>query len=189
MQAYAATKLDDFANGRISRRRLLETLTAAATAASASGAKAAAADPALQVSIINHISYVCPDFKRAADWYTNVFGLDQLGLRELDVALPFGRQGEKPFGVTADDVPLTHILTRTRAPGAPAVGGGRRGGRAVVSGVGYTVADFDRDRVRAGLRQKGIGTRDSGPYALETNDPFGIGVRISGLALTALNDG
>ena len=45
-----------------------------------------------------------------------VFNLDQVGATARDVALPFGKKGEKPYGVSADDVPLTHIICRTRPP-------------------------------------------------------------------------
>jgi len=44
MQAFVATKLDDYSKGKISRRHLLETLTmAAVTTAAAGGANAAPA--------------------------------------------------------------------------------------------------------------------------------------------------
>src|SRR4051812_5292199 len=107
MEAFFATKLDEFAKGKISRRALLETLTVAATTtyAAAPAAAAPAPDPALKISLVNHISYNCPDFKKAADWYSKVFNLDQIAPSKNDVALPFGKRGEKPFGVTANDVP------------------------------------------------------------------------------------
>src|SRR6185437_9129391 len=102
MEAFAGKKLDEYRSGRISRRELIETLTvAAATAYTAEGAKAAAADPALKIALVNHISYTCPNFRQAADWYSRMFNLDQIGATQTDVALPFGKKGEKPYGVTA----------------------------------------------------------------------------------------
>jgi hypothetical protein len=115
MDSFYAVKLDQFAKGKISRRTLLESLTVAATTAyAATPAKAADADPTLKIQLVNHISYNCPDFKKAADWYSKVFNLDQIGESKIDVALPFGKRGEKPFSVTADDVPLSSIIIRTR---------------------------------------------------------------------------
>jgi hypothetical protein len=78
MDAFIATPLDDFAHGKISRRKLIETLTLAITALCATE-DAASADPALKVALVNHVSYTCPNFKEAADWYSKVFNLDQVG--------------------------------------------------------------------------------------------------------------
>ena len=103
MESFYATKLDEFAKGKISRRALLETLTVAATttAAATTASAAPASDPTLKIQLVNHISYNCPDFRKGADWYSKVFNLDQVGATKIDVALPFGKKGEKPFGVTA----------------------------------------------------------------------------------------
>ncbi len=63
MQGLAATKLHEFEQGKISRRRLIETLAFAVTTGYAAGANAAA--PAgLKAALVNHISYICPDFKQ-----------------------------------------------------------------------------------------------------------------------------
>ena len=193
MEGFIATKLDDFAQGKISRRKLIETLTSAVTAlCAAEDAKAASADPALKVALVNHVSYTCPNFKEAADWYSKVFNLDQVGATKNDVALPFGKKGEKPYGVTANDVPLSFLIIRSRDGNAPAGAGQepRRKSRAIVNHVGYTVADFERNRVRDQLKAMGVdNVRDGGLYSLHMTDPFGYDVQISGLANNALTDG
>jgi len=193
MEAFFATKLDDFAKGKISRRALLETLTIAATTAyaAAPAAAAPASDPALKIALCNHISYNCPDFKKGADWYSKVFNLDQIGASKIDVALPFGKRGEKPFGVTSNDVPLTHLIVRTRDLNAPAEGGApRRKSQASIEHIGYTVADFEREKVKADLKAMGVeNVRDGGLYSLHMTDAFGYDVQISGVANNALTDG
>jgi catechol 2,3-dioxygenase-like lactoylglutathione lyase family enzyme len=192
MESFYATKLDEFAQGKLSRRALLETLTLAATTAAATSASAAPApDPALKISLVNHISYNCPDFKKGADWYSKVFNLDQIGASKIDVALPFGKKGEKPMGVTAGDVPLTHLIIRTRDLNAPAEGGApRRKSQAVIEHIGYTVADFDREKAKADLKALGVeNVRDGGLYSLHMTDAFGYDVQISGVANNALSDG
>jgi catechol 2,3-dioxygenase-like lactoylglutathione lyase family enzyme len=192
MESFYATKLDEFSKGKISRRALLETLTVAATAAyAATPADAAPApDPALKVQLVNHISYNCPDFKKAADWYSKVFNLDQTGESKIDVALPFGKKGEKPFGVTADDVPLTSLIIRTRDLSLPANGRTPRKSQALIEHMGYTVADFDREKAKADLIAMGVeNVRDGGLYSLHMTDPFGYDVQISGVANNALSDG
>jgi len=193
MESFYATKLDEFAQGKISRRALLETLTVAATTTAAtSAASAPASDPALKIQLVNHISYNCPDFKKGADWYSKVFNLDQVGATKIDVALPFGKKGEKPFGVTARDGPLSSLISRSRDLNAPPQGGGapRRKSRALIEHMGYTVADFDRERAKAELKSLGVeNVRDGGLYSLHMTDAYGYDVQISGVANNALTDG
>nr|ACN58749.1 hypothetical protein AKSOIL_0071 [uncultured bacterium BLR3] len=195
MESFYATKIDEFAKGKISRRALLESLTVAVTttaATASTAANAAASDPALKVALVNHISYNCPDFKKGADWYSKVFSLDQIGTTKIDTALPFGKKGEKPFGVTAGDVPLTSIIVRTRDLNAPAQGGGapRRKSQALIEHMGYTVADFDREKAKVQLKALGVeNVRDGGLYSLHMTDAFGYDVQISGIANNALSDG
>jgi len=195
MQGFIATKLDDFAQGKISRRRLIDTLMAAGTAvAAAESAKAAPApaDPALKVSLVNHISYTCPNFRQAGDWYSRVFNLEQVGPSDNDVALPFGKRGDKPMGITANDVPVSYLVIRTREATAPASGQtqARRRPRAIVQHMGYTVADFDREKAKAEFISLGVkGVRDGGLYSLHMLDAFGYDIQVSGLANNALTDG
>jgi catechol 2,3-dioxygenase-like lactoylglutathione lyase family enzyme len=108
MEGFVATnnKLDEFDRGKISRRHLIEALTLAATSAyAADGAKAEGS--ALKVALVNHISYSCPNFREAADWYSKVFNLEQVGLKDTEVTLPFGKMGEQPYNIIAKDVPPT----------------------------------------------------------------------------------
>jgi catechol 2,3-dioxygenase-like lactoylglutathione lyase family enzyme len=190
MQSFVAKKVDEYQSGRISRRQLIEALTVAATTAcTAEGAKAAAADPALRVALVNHISYTCPNFKQAADWYSKIFNLAQIGETKTDVALPFGKKGEKPFGVTANDVPLTHLIIRTRDLNARPQNGGeaRRQPRALVNHVAYTIADWDQNRVRAELARLGYPNPVvDGEHSFHVVDVNGYDVQISGIEMTAL---
>jgi hypothetical protein len=188
MEGLVAKHVHDYQNGKISRRRLIETLTLAATTAYA-GTKASAAEQSgLDAALVNHVSYTCQDFRRAADWYSMVFNLDQIGATARDVALPFGKKGEKPYGVTADDVPLTHIICRTRSPDASAGNGvSRRKANAVIDHIAFTVADFDRERAKAQLTAMGVkNVRDGGPFSVYVDDPFGYEVQIAGLGVTAI---
>jgi catechol 2,3-dioxygenase-like lactoylglutathione lyase family enzyme len=188
MEGFVAKQVHDYQNGRINRRRLIEILTLAATTAYAGKNAGAAEPPGLDVALINHVSYACPDFHRAADWYSMVFNLDQVGATKRDVALPFGKKGEKPFGVTAADVPLTHIICRTRTPNESSANGpARRKASAVIEHIAFTVADFDRERAKAQLSALGVSNvRDGGPFSVYVNDPFGYEVQITGLGVTAV---
>lgn len=196
MKAFVATKLDEYRTGKISRRKLLETLTVAASAAAAPGAQAAPAqNRALKAALVNHISYQCPDFKRVADWYSRVFNMEQVtyASEPTQIGMPFGRRGTKPLGVTADDVPLSYIVVRTRNPAGTAAdksAAARPRARATIEHVAYTVADFDRDRARAELQALGVqNIRNGGLYSLHMTDPFGYDIQLSGVANNALTDG
>ncbi len=188
MEGFVAKHVDDYQTGRISRRRLIEILTVAATTAYAGKSAGAAEQPGLDVALVNHVSYTCPDFRRAADWYSMVFNLDQVGPTARDVALPFGKKGEKPLGVTADDVPLTHIICRTRSRDASAGNTpSRRQAKAVIDHLAFTVADFDRERAKAQLAALGVkNVRNGGPFSVYVDDPFGYEIQIGGLGVTAI---
>jgi catechol 2,3-dioxygenase-like lactoylglutathione lyase family enzyme len=193
MEAYVAQKLNEFETGKISRRRLIETLTFAATTAYAADRASAQPDPALKAQLVNHISYTCPDFRVAADWYSKVLNLDQIGPTNRDVALPFGKKGEQPSGVTAKDVPLAHLIIRTRTANTPPPKGGDRPRptpQATIDHICYTVADFNQARAKAALTALGVkNLRESGTRSLHMDDPFGYDVQISGLESNALSEG
>jgi catechol 2,3-dioxygenase-like lactoylglutathione lyase family enzyme len=197
MQAFVAIKLDHYTKGKISRRQLLESLTVAAAATAATGGAQAAPAPnrALKAALVNHISYQCPDLHKAADWYSRVFNMEQVTYpsEPSQIGMPFGRRNQKPLGVTADDVPTSYIVVRTRNPNGTAADKGalaRPASRAVIEHVGYTVADFDRDRAAAQLRALGVqNVRNGGLYSLHMTDPFGFDIQLSGVANNAITDG
>ena len=189
MEGYVATKLDDFDRGRISRRRLIEALTFAATSVAATNSTKAQTST-LKVALVNHISYSCPNFKQAADWYSKVFNLDQVNPKATEVSLPFGKMGEQPMGISAKDVPVSFIIARASDRPANPRNASRPKPEAVIEHVGYTVADFNRERAKAELIAMGVkNVRDGGLYSLHLDDPFGYDVQISGLENNALTDG
>jgi catechol 2,3-dioxygenase-like lactoylglutathione lyase family enzyme len=192
MEAFAAVKLEEFEQGKISRRRLIEALTLAATTISATSAAAAAQGAGVKVTNVNHISYTNPNYRQAADWYSKVFNLEQVNDDGHNVNLPFGKMGEKPLGITANDVGPTFLICRTRDLNGTigTTGVQRPKATCVVDHMAYTVADFDRERVKADLKAMGVeNVRDGGMFSLHMTDPFGYDVQISGLANNAVSDG
>jgi hypothetical protein len=197
MKAFVASKLDDYTKGKISRRQLLESLMVAAAATAATGGAQAAPAPnrALKAALVNHISYQCPDLHRVADWYSRVFNMEQVTYpsEPTQIGMPLGRRNQKPLGVTADDVPTSYIVVRTRDPNGTAAdksAAARPRSRAIVEHLAYTVADFDRNRARAQLQALGVqNIRDGGLYSLHMTDPFGYDIQLSGLANNAITDG
>jgi hypothetical protein len=72
MEGFVAKQVHDYQSGKISRRGLIEILTLAATTAFAGKSAVAAEQSGLDAALVNHVSYTCPDFRRAADWYSMV---------------------------------------------------------------------------------------------------------------------
>ena len=191
MEGFVATKLDEFDRGKISRRKLIETLTFAATTVyAADSATAQGAVPPLMAALVNHISYTCPNFKLAGEWYGKVFNLDASYVRDTELALTFGKMGEQPLGVSAKDVPVTFLLCRTRTGPPNPRTAGRPAPESVIDHVGYTVANFNRAEAKAQLTAMGVkNVRDGGLYSLHMDDAMGYDVQLSGLDNNALTDG
>jgi len=191
MEAFAAVKLQEFEQGKISRRRRIETLVAAATATGATAAQAAE-QPATKVVSVNHITYTNPNYRQAADWYSKVFNLEQVNDDVHNMNLPFGKMGEQPYGLTAKDVGPTFLICRTRElTGTIGTTGVQRPkATCVVDHMAYTVADFDRERAKAELKSLGVeNVKDGGMFSLHMTDPFGYDIQMSGLANNAVSDG
>jgi hypothetical protein len=194
MEGFVARTLADFETGKISRRKLIETLTLAATTACATGgAKAQSPDPTLKAQLINHFSYTCPDYRVAADWYEKILNLEPSGATDREVVLPLGKKSEQPYGVTAKDVPLTHLIIRTRdADGRPPRSGQRTQAapQAVIDHICFTVAGFNRDRAKVTLADLGVrNIRPLTSNSIHMDDPFGYDVQLSGLDETAFTSG
>jgi catechol 2,3-dioxygenase-like lactoylglutathione lyase family enzyme len=191
MEGFVAQKLNEFENGKLSRRKLIEMLTLAATTAYAADSAQAQAQSPLKAQLINHFSYTCPDFRVAAEWYSKVLNLDQVGASDHDTAIPFGKKDDKPFGVTANDVPLTHLIIRNRERGNPPPGAPPRlPSQATIDHICFTVADFNKDRAKAELTRLGVkDVREAGGNSVHMTDPYGFDVQIAGLDLNALSSG
>jgi catechol 2,3-dioxygenase-like lactoylglutathione lyase family enzyme len=193
MEGFVAQKLSEFETGRISRRKLIETLTLAATSVYATErAEAQTPNATLKAQLINHFSYACPNHREAADWYSRILNLDQVGATARDVVLPLGKKGERPYGLTAKDVPLTHLIIRSRDVNGPPRSGAepRPAPQAVIDHIAFTVADFDRDRAVVAL--KALGVKNIHPLnsdSVHMDDPFGYDVQLSGLDETAFTSG
>ncbi len=79
MENFIAKVLQDFENGKMSRRQLIQTIAVAATVYGA-GEEAANAAPSsgFKTIAVNHISYSCPDYTKARDFYATLMGMENL---------------------------------------------------------------------------------------------------------------
>src|SRR6266478_7388243 len=136
MEHIMAKLLQDFEQGKMNRRQLIQSLALAATAAAASAATAAAADTKVaQAVYINHVSYQVADYAKTRDFYADLFG--------MKVSRDDGKQCRLSVGDSL-------IIARTRPSGTPHV-----------DHIAYTIADWDtdkkvRDAVGAELKRRGL---------------------------------
>jgi catechol 2,3-dioxygenase-like lactoylglutathione lyase family enzyme len=164
MERFIANLIRDFEGGKIDGRQFCEAVAIAA-AVHAAGEHAANAAPAQGFSpiSINHISYACPDYRKARDFYTSVLGMEPAPKSDngKETHLMFG----PPPGKGGSFLIPRNGRTTTNAKG-------------VIDHVCYAIADWDETRVQGALAAKGLSiTRRDG--SLHVNDPFDYDVELA----------
>jgi len=165
MERFIADLVRKFETGTISRRDFCEGVALAAIVYAAGGADANAAPASgLKMLGVNHISYTCPDYRQARDFYSSVLGMEKLkDDGKTRVNLAFGPQPGKGG---------SFIVARNAAANAPAPA------RAVVDHVCYTIPNWNDARVNAALKAKGQNpTGRSG--SVNVYDPFNFQVQLA----------
>jgi catechol 2,3-dioxygenase-like lactoylglutathione lyase family enzyme len=165
MERFIADLVRKFETGTISRRDFCEGVALAAIVHAAGGAEANAAQSrGLKMLGVNHLSYACPDYRKARDFYSSVLGMEQLkddGKSRVNLA--FGPAPGKGG---------SFIVARNAAANPPAPA------RAVIDHVCYTISNWDDARVNAGLKAKGQNpTGRSG--SVNVYDPFNCQVQLA----------
>jgi catechol 2,3-dioxygenase-like lactoylglutathione lyase family enzyme len=158
------TKLvQDYDQGKMTRRQLITNLTvAAAAAATTSGSAFAQSSGYVAKAIgINHISYVVKDYKKTAEFYTGLFGM------------------------TASDDNGTD-LTLNCGDGQITIGSNNRPGLKppIVDHFGLTIAGWDTDptvvdKLIAEVKRRGLKTKLGGD-SFHIYDPDGYDIQVGG---------
>ena len=161
MEHVIANLLENFEQGKMTRRQLIQSLALAATAASAaSAAPAAAADSQLAKAVyLNHVGYQVADYARSRDWYANLFG--------MKVVLDDGKKANLSVG---ESLVILHNRPSAETP--------------VVDHICFTLADWDkeksvRDKVGAELKRRGMEVRTTA-NSFHIKDPDGFIVQMGG---------
>ena len=209
MENFIAKVLKDFENGKMSRRQLIQTIAVAATVYGA-GEEAANAAPSsgFKTIAVNHISYSCPDYTKARDFYATLMGMENLPSHDN------GTQAYLAFGPHEGGTwLLPRGYTDTSKPNPVAAprgdGGGQRGAAgnrgnnpasnapqdppvaAVIDHLAFTVANFDKEKTLAILKDWGLKHQgpDGGPRpdgdSYHIWDPFGYDLQICGNGMSA----
>jgi extradiol dioxygenase family protein len=162
MENVIAKLVQDFEQGKMSRRQLVQslTITAAATAGIVPAARAAQAPATgkLEAGYVNHISYSVSDYAKCRDFYADLLG--------MKVTEDDGKQCRLVFGNNI-------LIPRNRANGAPAK----------VDHIAYTVINWDRekDSFEERLKMRGLQYTGSAKTSFQVKDPEGMGVQFGGL--------
>ena len=143
--------VDQFDRGTLSRRHLIQGLTALAAAG---GAMPAAAQQApFKSSRIDHISVQTSDLARSIEFYTKVFGLRVLS---EDKANKISRMG------------VTKVIVSLHEK--PPVG--------IVDHYAIAIDDFDQAQVTAELAKLGLKAETHLDYGFFVREPEGVPVQI-----------
>jgi catechol 2,3-dioxygenase-like lactoylglutathione lyase family enzyme len=162
MDAIVSGLLNDFENGRMSRRDLVAKLTMAA-AVSAAGmpavAKAAAPASPFKALSVNHISYNVADYAKSRDFYAELLG--------MSVSKDNGKQALLSFGDTI------LVVRNARTPET----------KGTIDHIAYAIANWDEAKVKAELERRGHTPRkDNSSWHIKDPDGFDIQIEADDVA-------
>ena len=158
MESVIAKLLQDFEQGKMNRRQLIQSLSVAAAAAAGTAPAARAAGKPLEALYVNHISYQVNDYKKVRDFYVDLLG--------MKVTEDDGKQCRLVFGNNI-------LVPRNRANGGPAK----------VDHIAYTITNWDteKDGLEAELKRRKLEYTGSAKTSFQVKDPEGMGVQFGGL--------
>jgi catechol 2,3-dioxygenase-like lactoylglutathione lyase family enzyme len=157
MEGTIAKLLQQFEQGKLTRRQLIQSIALAATAASVSASAPAADGKILPATNINHVSYQVTDYAKSRDFYAGLFG--------MKVSEDDGKQCRLTFGNNI-------LIVRNRTP-APKV-----------DHIAFTIANWDKEKesYEAEIKRRGLKiTSGDIKTSLHVADPDGFEVQFGGL--------
>ena len=162
MESVIAKLLQDFEQGKMNRRQLIQSLSMAAAAAAAAAGmapEARAAGKPLEALYVNHISYQVNDYKKVRDFYVDLLGMK---ITEDDGK----EQCRLVFGNNI-------LIPRSRAKGGPAR----------VDHIAYTITNWEAEKegLEAELKRRKLEYTGSAKTSFQVKDPEGMGVQFGGL--------
>jgi catechol 2,3-dioxygenase-like lactoylglutathione lyase family enzyme len=162
MQEHVVSNLlQNFEQGKLTRRQLVQSLALAATVTSAAsgtsaGPQAEASGKLVQALGMIHVSYMVNDYAKMRDFYVNVFGM------KPTVDDPDGKQVRLSVG---NDI----LIIRQWESDTPRV-----------DHISYKIANFDKNREAIGeeLNRRGLKPSWNGHSAYHFRDPEGFDIEI-----------
>ena len=167
MEKFIDGLIRDFESGKLGRREFCQILGIATAIYAAGGPRANAAPDGrgFKALGINHVSYQCPDYRKARDFYASMFGMQVLNDKGKGRAnLAFGPELGK-----GDNFLVIHN------PGANPP----KPTEAVIDHVCFTVSNWDEGKVRGALKANGFPAPTGRDGSLHIYDPFDYDVQIA----------
>ena len=169
MENIIARLLQDFENGKTSRRQLIQSLALAAAASSAAAISSAAAPNGFKTIGLDHIAYQVSDYKKTRDFYADLMGMTVSGDNGNQCQLHFGE---------------SMVIARNRRPQAGQTATSRP--KPTVDHIAYRIDDWNTNRVKTELERRGLKPRldtGGGPnyVSFHVSDPDGYDLQISGI--------
>jgi catechol 2,3-dioxygenase-like lactoylglutathione lyase family enzyme len=167
MERFIADLVQNFESGKIGRREFCQSVALAAVVYAA-GESAADAQSArgFKVIGINHISYSCPDYTKARDFYTSVFGMESAPGKDN------GKQANLMFGPGPGKGGSFLLPRNTRPSDRPPA-------KAVIDHICYTIPNWNEERVRAAIKAKELEISGGRNGSLHVRDPFDYDVQFA----------
>jgi catechol 2,3-dioxygenase-like lactoylglutathione lyase family enzyme len=157
MDGAIAELVHRFERGGLTRRQLIEGLSALVAAAGMSPL-AEAQTAGLQATGINHTSVLVTDLARSAEFYGRVFGLKTVSEDKPNKILRLGTGGS--------GVGSTLVSLRQQAPAG------------TIDHFAISVQGFTRDGTTQVLKQHGLTPADNVEFGFHVKDPDGAVVQI-----------
>jgi catechol 2,3-dioxygenase-like lactoylglutathione lyase family enzyme len=147
--------VEDFVEGRTSRRQLIRNLALTLGATTIGPARASEGKVAKAIGI-NHISYQVADYAKTRDFYSSVFGMAVSDDNGKQCRLSVGESGIIPHNYPSNTPRVDHIA--------------------------YTISNWDQDKegLEAEFKRRGILTRGDVKTSLHIKDPDGFDVQVVG---------
>src|SRR5579864_8868318 len=158
MERLIAKLVQNFENGAIDRRKLIQSLALAFSAASAGGSASAAPSTSgrFKAASVHHIAYTVPDYAKVRDFYADVFG--------MPVLYDSGKNCHLRVGDTYLE------------PGDADLGGRKDMPR--IDHIALGIENYDHARVEAELKRRGIPIEHDTAGDVMIRDPAGFPVQI-----------
>jgi catechol 2,3-dioxygenase-like lactoylglutathione lyase family enzyme len=144
MEKFIAELVKNYESGKVDRREFCKTVALAATVYAAGDAAKAQAPRGFKMIGINHISYTCPDYTKARDFFVNHLGMENVAKADN------GRRANLMFGPEPGKGGSFVVARNATTPANP-----RPPAQSVIDHVCYTIPNWDDKRVEAGLKATG----------------------------------
>ena len=156
MDSIITDLVNRFERGGLTRRQLIQGLTALVAAGTAT--PAVAQPPKLQAMNINHTSVLVTDLQRSADFYGRVFGLMPVSEDKANKILRLGTGGAG----------INSTLVSIRQQNPPGL----------IDHFAIGVQGFNRDTATQVLKQHGLTPANNIEFGFHVKDPDGAVVQI-----------